>query len=837
MQSSDRISLTRAMDKPSPRKNSDPRQSVGGLLIFGKAVNAVFLLLGGVVLGSLVATGSLDWVYSSSDGSSPLLSCPSRVEIFGSNSALDGSSCTMRFSFSSFASYTLSSVAAFVPNNERGVGSEFMCTQGAAYSACSQDAPCLVKCGSNDSCVSSLGSGTCSQSGFVWGNEYATGAASDCYQFIKLSGTEYQIGGSSMGVSPFCSSSPSLAPTAVVALRGELLGTLLIVLLMVVALIVKAKVAPPTHAVATQKSLLIAKASASELRSTVEARWETEFASSSLSQSAPTHAAKHFASSSWKYRVRVMQAMLKKRVVSARRDHVRSVIVSTLLLVGLSFGATLLLLSVLPNNYPAGSPTLTSVNHVSASIYIPSSFLDALCLADVVIEFVLVFVAAVFLKWQPQLSDRDQRRLANVGATEEACLVLSVSAGTCLRSRGRERLLSSIETGLSEQRFGAVFVLDQGTGTTPLDDTWKFSTGIDPLSVHYVYLPDTQRQLGLYWLAHVWIPFLYKQGRIGKEFKQMVVVDLDVVGRVGIEAGAMNKLLLKKSLEGATTEIATNILIPAHSANQDVADWESMRLRAQFYHRMMEVGLTGGAVLAVSGPVTVWDRLGLNIAPSDSTQVALTALKRRGRVHFAVSSETPTVPDTRSIYTLYCTQARTLRTAASLFRELALSISSFVHGPSVGLKIFILLGPLASLLVLLIRHFLIATLLFRDPLSLLVLLVTFYLLALATSGLHLFTQWRGDRTKDLPRRCIFSYPVYQLYLGCMELGLAVSGGTFGRMADEETDRPYLAHLSELYPCPPHPEIDWFTIWRTSDSTRLSVLSAAIDATKDSAVMV
>ena len=130
------------------------------------------------------------------------------------------------------------------------------------------------------------------------------------------------------------------------------------------------------------------------------------------------------------------------------------------------------------------------------------------------------------------------------------------------------------------------------------------------------------------------------------------------------------------------------------------------------------------------------------------------------------------------------------------------------------------------------------SLLFRDPLGLLLLLLVGGMLSITTHALERLSISRGGKKNKADefvpyQDCIrtgslASYPLYQMYLGCMRIGLGVTGCTFGRMKDE-ANRPSMCSQKELYPCPPHPDIDWFTVWRTSDATRLSVLSTAIDA--------
>ena len=882
VKSSDRISLTKAMDKSTPpKKPSDGGASrLNGLLIASKSVSALILLIGGVILGALLITGSADWIFEPISQTSPLLSCPTSVEVIGLNSAIDGSSCRVRFSFDSFAAFDSSIKNAFQPYNAL-VSGDYQCFQRSAYTDCSADALCQVRCYSAGSCAESVGSGSCTDNGFIWGSDYSHGAAPSCTQTIALSGTSYPLVGASISAEPICGASLVVTPAMILTLRGELVGALVIALLVALGLSVKSKVAPAVRtAVTSQKGLMIAKASANELRSVVESRWDSEYAQATKENHAThngpkfetgslggqqlgkkkdgiaQHPAKHFASTSWRYRVRVMQAMMKKRESRVRRNHLFTVSISAVLLLAVTAGLTVLLLSVLPGSYPyntviasAGSAATSwtgNVVSIFSPLYTglplaPGVWVDALTLTDLVLEFCFLFTAAVVgLRWQPLSSDRELKRLAQTGASEEACLVLMVSAGTCLRSKGRDKLVALVERGLNESKFGAVFVLDMGAGNAPLDDTWKIVSNIDPVAVHYVYLPDNHRRLAHHWLAQVWVPFLHKHGRIGRLFKQMVTVEVDAIGAWSLDAGTANKLLM--IADGNVDDSKGSvILLPARCDGIDgiTGAWEDARLKTEYYRRMGEAGLTNGLVLSMSpsDSVSIWDRRTVQVTSADPTQIALAAARRRGQVLASGPSGLERVPVHHSIYHLYCAQAERLPNGLSQIKEVFFTLSSLVHGPSLVLKVLITMGPLMGLIGTLLRPLVFGSLLFRDPLGLVCLLITFWVISCVNSALHWFSEWRGGRCKDLGPRSvvatILSYPVYQLYLGCMSLGLMVSGGTFGRTIDQKA-KPSLASPRELYPCLPHPEVDWFTCWKTSDASRLSVLSSAVDSPSRSA---
>ena len=839
----DRIPLAKSMDKPAPVKKASettqPRVEV--LLILLKSLMAIALLLGGLVLATVIRTGGLDWVYSPSTTSSPLISCPSTTELFGSQSVLDGSACELRFAFSSFSSFDLSVRSAFQPNNMR-VSGNLQCFQGASYTDCTANSPCKVACYSSTSCSVSIGSGSCTSNGFVWGSmypDYSSVVPSSCSQTISLSGTAYPVFEAGLSAEPLCGPDLELTPGMILTIRGVLVAISLVGVLTMLALCVKARIAPQSHAkVTNQKGMMIGKASANELRSTVESKWDAEAAAAGDSK----HPAKYFAASSWKYRVRVMHAMLRKRNSKLRKSHVFKATITSLTLLTLSMLFSLLLLTVLPGAYPFNvyvssltdvpasnvsslfSPLYTGMASIASGVWI-----DGLVVADVIVELILVLVATIAgLRWQSLPSERELARLAQIGASEEACLVLLVSAGTCLRTRGKDKLVAAIETGLKRMKMGAVFVVDMGTGNAPLDDTWKVAeaaAGGEPGMVHYVYLPDNNKRLGEYWLSEIWIPYMNKSGRIGRLFRQMMVVDLDSIddGSRVMEVGTLNKLLMVAD-GNIEDHSGTVVLLPVKSSVPGwTGKWETNRLQREYYMRMMEVCVSGGLVstLSPSENLNIVDRRTLEVlAPSDPTQLALAAIKRRGKVQIAAPSELDDVAVKNTLYQLYAGQSRSLANALSLMKELLLSPSSFAHGQSILLKLFILMGPILSITCTILRPFILGSLLFRDPVCVVCLFLVYWITSVLTGSLYAL-----NRQRNISFGSVATYPIYQFYSGLIGVGLVVGGATYGRLQDDIA-RPSVGSHKELYPCLPHPDVDWFTCWKTSDATRLSVLNTA-----------
>lgn len=848
LRASERISLTRSMDKPGPSRAGgvESESAVNLGMILGKSVYSLLVMFSGIVMGALVVTGSVDWIYSPSTGDSPLWSCPSSVQAIGSVSALEGSSCELRFSFSSYASFESSVASAFRPYNS--IAAELQCYQAAVYTDCSSESLCQVRCVSREACGVSVGSGTCSGNGFVWGSRFFHGAASDCTQTINLSGISYPLTGASISAQPVCGTNVNLSPAMIQTLRGELVSIFVVSIFVLVALVVKAKVAPVVRSnVTSQKGLMIAKASSNELRAVVESRWDAQQGSGDI------HPAKHFAASSWKYRVRVLHAMMKKRKSRISRAVFLKKLWSSLVLLILSFGSTVLLLALLPSSLPfntvidESSRSAVSWTGNVVSFFSPlytelplasGVWLDLVPLADVLVEFVLVLIATILgLHWQPVPNEREQKRMEQIGACEEACLVILVSAGTCLKTKGRDRLVSAVECGLKDLKLGCVFVVDMGGfNNAPLDDTWKIVSSIDPALVHYVYLPDSNRQLGQHWLSQIWIPFLHKNGRISRLFKQMLVLDFDAVvhpvsGGPPLSVGSLNKLLMVAD-GNIDDRCGTHVVLPLKSDLPDsTGDWESMRLNSEFYNRMMQVALSGGLLMSTgdsSESLCIKDRRFVedNHFSSNPVHQALHAAQRRGRIIFSAQSCIEPIPCQNTIYELYCRYASEVPTALSQLKELLLAPSSFAHAPSIVLKFFILSGPVLNLFIMLLKPFVLGSLVFRDPLCLLCVAASFWIITTATTALYSFNLWRSSRKSAAFSSTIISYPAFLLYLGCMRLGLSVSGASFGTLADERVRPSIEASLKELYPCLPHYHVDWFTCWKTSDASRLSVLTSA-----------
>jgi hypothetical protein len=827
-----------------------------------KTILSTALLFCGLTLATLLKTGSFEWLYSMESGTSPFLTCPSTAQIAGTSSVLDGSACELRFAFTSFVSFDSSVRSAFRSNNALTSGG-LQCFQGGAYSECSSNQPCKVMCYSAESCSTSFGTGSCTANGILWGSDFPSSspALESCSQSISLSGIRYNISGASISAEPLCGPDLIVTPGLIMTIRGEIVAISIIGLLVLVSLCVRSKVAPATrHKASNQKGIMIAKASAYELRTAVEAKWDSSVVSPSNapipqrveSKQTAVHPAKFFAASSWKYRVRVMHAMLRKRKSRLRKAHIAQATLSSILLVLVSMLFSLLLLQTLPDSYPlnvfissvASESTTGHIGSIWSMIYTgspvpPGVWIDGLVVSDIAVEFLMLLVATVAgLRWKPIPPEKELARLSQTGVCEEACLVLLVSAGTCLRTSGKDKLVAAIQTGIRKLKVGAVFVVDMGGSNAPLDDTWKICKSVDPNLVHYVYLPDNNKRLGEFWLSEIWIPFLFKSGRIGRLYKQMLVIDLDSIAITGksinlIEEGILSKLLMLSD-GNIDDNCGTVVLMPVKSSVPGwMGKWESNRLEQQYYQRMMEAATTGGCVTSFtpSGNASIVDRRTLEVlAPSDPTQLALAAIRKRGKVQIATPSGLQQLAVHNSLYDFTVEQSRTIPNSLSLIKELILAPSSFTNGQSLLAKLFILFGPILGLAISVLRPLILGTLLFRDPIALFFMFAAFWALSMLTNCMHGFNQWRFGRSKDLSISLgsILTYPIYQIYLGALSLGLIVGGATYGRLNDE-LERPSVGSHKELYPCLPHPDVDWFTCWKTSDATRLSVLNTAVES--------
>jgi hypothetical protein len=867
------------MKKPNPTQASG--LAVSPLIVLSKTVNALLLMFIGIVLGALVVTKSADWIYSVSTGTSPLITCPSRSVAFESVQVLDGDACEMRFSFTSFSSFESSVSTAFRVHNTHASGN-YQCFQSDVYTDCSVGNPCHVRCYSSSSCLSSLGSGSCGDSGFNWGNDYSDTGVTTCQQTIYLSNYNYPIKDARISVQPLCGTNVNLTPSMIQTLRAELVSVGVTLMLIIGSLIIKAKRAPKSAAlssVSNQKAITIAKSSANELKALVESQWDSEYerrlqlkpqlsASSPLSSISPTgglrvsqhlggsltdavvHPAKQFASSSWKYRVRVMHAMLRKREKTVFRDCLSKTIWASFLLVTIVFASTILLLSILPQSYPGNliiTPT-TSPSVFYSSIFAPlynggtwvsGTWVDALVLLDFTLEFIVVVVAlSCGHKWSSRPSDRELWKLSNeVRASEDACLVITIPSGTCLRTKSRDRLVKLIESGLTELKFGAVFIIDMGSSSAPSDDTWRIVSRIDPVCVHYVYLPDTHKKLATYWLSQVWIPFLYRNGRVDRMYKNCMHVDFENLTSRIVDHPTLNQILTMTDDNHSSL-----IMLPTMCADgSDLAtSWENMRLSSDYFMRKCETAFTGGLVVSTNfaEPVCVYDQSRPDWRNMNPEMSGLNIAKKRGSVSVLVSTHSKPIGAKNSSYNNYVSMGRSFTIGVSQLWEYFFSFSSYKHSQSFLLKVFLLIGPIMSMVMIVLRPFILSSLLFRDPLGLILLLLIAGFLIITTNALERVSILRGGKKnkndKHVPyidvirTGSLITYPLYQTYLGFMRIGLGISGCTFGKMKDD-VNRPSICNQKELYPCPPHPDIDWFSVWRTSDATRLSVLSTAIDA--------
>ena len=103
------------------------------------------------------------------------------------------------------------------------------------------------------------------------------------------------------------------------------------------------------------------------------------------------------------------------------------------------------------------------------------------------------------------------------------CAMLSV-VSPCSSEAGRldfVRKLKSLQKLIANDED--IFVIDCGSSPTPLDDTEYVICREVSDRINYVYFPEPDRIVSLYWTSKFWIPFLFSSNRCGDYIYSLIV--------------------------------------------------------------------------------------------------------------------------------------------------------------------------------------------------------------------------------------------------------------------------------------------------------------------------
>ena len=495
-------------------------------------------LFAAVSIAAITQTSmSLSWLYSG--GVVPLLSCPSSAILIGENRNLDGPQCKLFFSADSSTLLT-----TIDPNmNLFNAGYDGWVVYGV---------PCSVASGLVNP----------SKCQFMdWADDVSATVPS---------------GGCGFNVSPVCDLQGTTTVGQILALRGLLSVSVVIVMLYLITALISLGHVSSTLIPARQRRLDtargVADVSAKEMTKLVERDWaHLEYEQQSIGgksshkssgssrlvaetghlRPAPVGGPKElFSTDQWHARVHKClgtEARARRRV-ALTMTKIRTAIVVWLAFIVLTLAVCSLVLFVLPKNYTVStqrsfpSVVLFNLSLLPGSLRAGTTWLDFAVIADLAVELILLMVSSLFVMQWPQVPvkvphlvrirngirrgmETDFGQAAADGAiyAESICAVI-VCREACTSDSRRLSLVKRIQNLLTMFPPDSVFVVDSsGHSVVPVDSTWQTVHQISPL-IRYCFVPDCSSKLfALHWFNGVWLPFLARSGQ-SQAFTHLLVL-------------------------------------------------------------------------------------------------------------------------------------------------------------------------------------------------------------------------------------------------------------------------------------------------------------------------
>ena len=568
---------------------------------------------------------------------------------------------------------------------------------------------------------------------------------------------------------------------------------------------------------------------------------------------------KRFASMQWYRRVAQWKTLhstksrLYKTTVLAR-----SVSLS-LFFVIILIGAMYIIISVSPSQIPANADAL-SVLEGTARVLPLYTWMDGLIFLDILLDFGLFIIATASVSWptrpvfashmREQLGQLEKRTRSSVAGssqrvfddvltisdndsmesvlnqtmTIECCLLIACHE-SCLSIDKEESFVNTLKSALRVFPPNHIFVCDNGASITPADCTEMVARSVHP-AINYLYIPEGNKTISFYWTNRYWIPFLEKHGRI-PNFLYAVIIDDDVPLPSDLH---IPYELLRENRNIKAVHYPITATSPDGKPGLMVR-CQDIEYKLAAVHKYFQS--TVSRVLSCHGAIALWEREALTatlmmhdcVFNGEDLHHGLSLLQLRdsSRIISCPQAIVPTYAPT-SWRMLFRQRVKSWEVTShkktfSFLFELINPIS-FFHLPSVALKPYFLQELLAIILDWL-RIFLLISLAFRDWLAL--ALMTAIFTALMYIQVLVFQYVYLRRRKDLRVSVggIIMFPFYRLSSLLFRVCALCQNilvyshyrrGIFIRTREDE--------VKDLPATPPHPDVDWFTVWQpTAPTTR------------------
>ena len=550
-----------------------------------------------------------------------------------------------------------------------------------------------------------------------------------------------------------------------------------------------------------------------------------------------------------------------RRKVALLFQKLRTGLIVCLVFFALTVGAMQLVLLMSPNNYFQS----TVRSFASAILYYEVPLLlswnnvyfwtDLLPVADLAIELFFAFLyGAVIVQWPlvplkvPHLLktrnlirkglETDFVQAAADGAVyADSVAVVLVCRESCSSDSRRVFFSKRLQHLLTMFPPESVFVVDSHPNSDcPVDPTWQTVHSVSP-QIGFCFVPDCDSKLfALHWFNLIWLPYLIKSKN--RPFFSHLLVLMAIDDEFSLPAMPLDVMIPRESLLlNADTLRAVHFPItavsPGYSSRflvpcQDV----DFKLKALKQFAEYKMGTAAEAELAVA----VWEREALvralegartkDISPHQQLESCLAIAKLRGRNHIKsnpfsfVQTQVPAGLLELVSYRMRNNHAGEIIKAFAALIEI-LSPSSLCSMNSLIIKPALLLTTVAGGFCQIIRPWVIGSLVFRDPLAIALLAaVATVLIVFIELVLLVLLAKRPDLRAKWSFFAILSYPFYRGF-SCWFIEIPVlfeyiMGGSVQNAALKPEKR--FKDLKDVPACPPHHIVNWFTVWKADDET-------------------
>ncbi|KAF4676950.1 hypothetical protein FOL47_004192 [Perkinsus chesapeaki] len=408
----------------------------------------------------------------------------------------------------------------------------------------------------------------------------------------------------------------------------------------------------------------------------------------------------------------------------------------------------------------------------------------------------------------------------NQSMTRDCCLMIACHMSTMTIERF-ESFTNTLRSAMMVFPPGHIFVCDNGPTLSPQDHTQWAVQQVHP-DINYLYIPEGNKTFAFYWCNKYWIPFLSRYSRI-KDFRFAVIIDDDVPLPSDLH-------IPQEHLEKDHTIKAVHFPITAASPDGRpnlLVRCQDVEYKMAAVHKLLQA--TMSRCLSCHGAIALWDREAMDevfyehdtVFNGEDMYMGLSLLRKRdsSKIISCAQAIVPTyAPDSWTVLFRQRVKSWELTSHKKTFSYLfeVFHPASFCHVPSLALKPYFLQELLAIVLDWL-RIFLLCGLLLRDWMGLLMMTMVFTaLLYFVVAVFQIVVLRERKELRSTLCTCI-TFPWYRLSgllfrLGALCQNLLVysherTNIKIGVREDEIRDIP---------PCPPHPDVDWFTVWVESD---------------------